>query len=115
MKLLGDMHVPRGVVTWKFYIAAKLDYETIDLRDRIPSDIPSTSLVFKGDGTTSGYGYHFDNIEIVSVTIAITGSDEIKIRWRALDNSSAYRRYRGRKLESETLLGEGAIRQGRQW
>lgn len=86
-KITGDIHVPRGVCSWKLQVSSE---GVVHLGFDIPA-----RRVFAGAGTVSDRG--FPRPEHLPVLIGVVGPDKISVWWGPLNHFQSYVRYKGRE------------------
>lgn len=86
-KITGDIHVPRGVCSWKLQVSSE---GVVHLGFDIPA-----RRVFAGAGTVSDRGY--PRPEHLPVLIGVVGPDKISVWWGPLNHFQSYVRYKGRE------------------
>ncbi|KAI0633241.1 hypothetical protein C8Q77DRAFT_1271337 [Trametes polyzona] len=100
-KITGDVHVPRGCVSWIVHVPHESQRDRLrgywtTVRDAEDEEVPRR--VFAGHGTIAGEG--FTDIAIVDILAGIISEDQIDIFWTEIHEFRTYRRYKGRSKRS---------------
>ncbi|TCD65930.1 hypothetical protein EIP91_001998 [Steccherinum ochraceum] len=114
-KVTGDVHVPRGVVSWKF--DTRLETRASDLLPNVLASLRADDITgqtpmqfYSGVGTLSTAGYIPSVREEDPLVAAIVNRNEIRIKWSVDDLALTYRRYPGRDVLTENVISEGIRR-----
>ncbi|KAI0675412.1 hypothetical protein C8Q78DRAFT_1114255 [Trametes maxima] len=94
-KITGDVHVPRGCVSWMVRLAPANQRQTLQgywASLRPESGVPHQLLI--GHGTIAGRG--FTDMAIVELMAGVMSADQIDIFWAELHEFRTYKRYKGR-------------------
>ncbi|KAI0645814.1 hypothetical protein C8Q79DRAFT_1010715 [Trametes meyenii] len=94
-KITGDVHVPRGCVSWMVRLALANQHQMLQgywASLRPESGVPHQLLI--GHGTIAGRG--FTDMAIVELMAGVMSADQIDIFWAELHEFRTYKRYKGR-------------------
>ncbi|KAI0358563.1 hypothetical protein OH77DRAFT_1420964 [Trametes cingulata] len=94
-KITGDVHVPRGCVSWILHVAPEHQREAVQgywTAVRTDGVVPRRLLM--GHGTIAGRG--FTDMAIVELMAGMVSADQIDIFWAEIHEFRSYRRYKGR-------------------
>ncbi|KAI0709552.1 hypothetical protein C8T65DRAFT_575770 [Cerioporus squamosus] len=106
MKITGDVHVPRGRVSWALHALEEGSADALACRAQWSGSlsveastaddaVSSPARIMCGSGTLSAQG--FKNIRSCSITGGMIDADELQIIWPHM--LCTYRRYKGRDVE----------------
>ncbi|CAL1705788.1 unnamed protein product [Somion occarium] len=107
-KLTGDVNVPRGAISWRFKVGEDLPDLPVDAFEEVRPE-----ALFSGVATISNFGFLPDDRSETPVYVALIGLDDIRVSWPELLPTSRFRRYKGRDLPSEQVVG--GVRRATLW
>ncbi|EIW62655.1 uncharacterized protein TRAVEDRAFT_112541 [Trametes versicolor FP-101664 SS1] len=94
-KITGDVHVPRGCVSWIVHIPLESQRETLQgYWAAVRADDVVPRRVLMGHGTIAGRG--FTDMAIVELMAGVISEDQIDIFWTEIHEFRTYKRYKGR-------------------
>ncbi|CDO69131.1 hypothetical protein BN946_scf185042.g33 [Trametes cinnabarina] len=94
-KITGDLHVPRGCVSWIVHLPLDNQMPTLQgYWTSVRSDGVMPNRLLMGHGTIAGRG--FTDMAIVELMAGVVSADQIDIFWAELHEFRTYKRYKGR-------------------
>ncbi|OJT06681.1 hypothetical protein TRAPUB_2466 [Trametes pubescens] len=98
-KITGDVHVPRGCVSWIVHLPLESQRETLQgYWAAVRADDVVPRRVLMGHGTIAGRG--FTDMAIVELMAGVISEDQIDIFWTEIHEFRTYKRYKGRPTTS---------------
>ncbi|KAI0829820.1 hypothetical protein BC628DRAFT_1071501 [Trametes gibbosa] len=95
-KITGDVHVPRGCVSWIVHLPPESQRVTLEgYWSAVRTDGVSPRRILAGHGTIAGRG--FTDMAIVEIVAGVISVDQIDIFWTEIHEFRTYKRYKGRQ------------------